>query len=184
MATSTPRFSELIRLPGARYGTVCCPKGIAIQTDCTVLVTDPGSNCIWKIDGDLDSGGGGLESDGSTAVTVFAGCPGQVGHADGPAKEALFESPEGIAICSDGTVYVGDIFSHDEDGRRMRLRAVRFLNYFRCIHTVLPRVVGRRVRLSLSSVLAVSHGPSVSLLCTKNGSGSPRLLGIKVLCKG
>lgn len=109
------RFSEIIHLPG---GDTCSPKGLAIQQDCSVLVTDPGSHCIWKIDADL-------ESENSSPVSVFAGRPGMCGHADGQAKEALFDFPEGIAISSDGIAYVGDTSRRiGDDGHVMKLRAV------------------------------------------------------------
>ncbi|MBU6430730.1 MAG: gluconolaconase, partial [Cyanobacteria bacterium REEB65] len=44
----------------------------------------------------------------SGAVSTLAGSPGQFGDADGPAAQARFDGPTGLAVRSDGTIYVAD----------------------------------------------------------------------------
>jgi hypothetical protein len=44
------------------------------------------------------------------AVTVVAGCG--LGFADGPAAQARFSGPRGVAIAPDGTIYVADTGNH------------------------------------------------------------------------
>ncbi|HEV2834955.1 MAG TPA: hypothetical protein VGW58_06540 [Pyrinomonadaceae bacterium] len=70
------------------------PFGIAVAKDGTVYVADAGeSNRIRKITGE-----GG--------VTTFAG--GGEGFADGAGTAASFNTPSGLAIDSDGNLYVAD----------------------------------------------------------------------------
>jgi hypothetical protein len=45
-------------------------------------------------------------------VTTFAGSPGMRGSADGPAADARFRSPTGVAVDATGTVYVADTGNH------------------------------------------------------------------------
>jgi sugar lactone lactonase YvrE len=44
----------------------------------------------------------------SSAVTTLAGVPGTHGSTDGAAAQATFQRPGGIAVASDGTIYVAD----------------------------------------------------------------------------
>ena len=48
-----------------------------------------------------------LRIDKSRRVNVVAG-NGDTGRADGPVSQASFSSPKGVAVDSDGTVYVAD----------------------------------------------------------------------------
>jgi hypothetical protein len=41
-------------------------------------------------------------------TTIVAGRYGEAGHRDGAAADALFESPEMLALAPDGTIYIGD----------------------------------------------------------------------------
>src|SRR5690606_40996330 len=61
-------------------------------------VADAGNHAIRKIDAKGN-------------VTTLAGT-GEAGFADGDAGEAQFNSPQGIAIAADGTVYVADSGNH------------------------------------------------------------------------
>ena len=45
-------------------------------------------------------------------VTTIAGGPGKQGHKDGPATEAGFDSPHGVAVASDGRIIVAGAASH------------------------------------------------------------------------
>lgn len=43
-------------------------------------------------------------------VETIAGIPKQSGYRDGPAKQALFDSPRGIALDKNGDLYVSDVY--------------------------------------------------------------------------
>lgn len=70
------------------------PVGIAVASDGTVYVSDVGSGKIRKITPE-------------GVVTTFAG-NGTSGYADGTGTAAQFNYPYGLAIASDGTLYVAD----------------------------------------------------------------------------
>ncbi|MGH2829513.1 MAG: hypothetical protein ACRDJM_03410 [Actinomycetota bacterium] len=74
------------------------PFGIAAAPDGNVYVADAGSNRIRKI-----------ARDGT--VTTFAGT-GAEGYKDGPAAQAQFRFPRGVALGPDGSVFVADTFNH------------------------------------------------------------------------
>ena len=46
-------------------------------------------------------------------VSTMAGQPGLNGHRDGPIHRALFNTPVGIAVAPDGTIYVSEFFNQD-----------------------------------------------------------------------
>ncbi|MDB5852761.1 MAG: repeat containing protein [Herminiimonas sp.] len=71
------------------------PYGIAAAADGTVFVGDSGNHVIRKI---------------STAgvVTTVAGLAGSSGSSDGPSAIARFNSPQGIALDGNGTLYIAD----------------------------------------------------------------------------
>lgn len=69
------------------------PVGVAVGPDGTVYVADCQNHCIRKIQGNQ--------------VSTLAGC-GTKGFADGPAAQAQFNYPCGVAVGYDGTVYVAD----------------------------------------------------------------------------
>jgi hypothetical protein len=71
------------------------PTALAIDSGGNVYVADTASSTIRKI----SSAG---------AVTTLAGVPGEPGAADGPAKTAHFNYPQGVAVDSSGNVYVAD----------------------------------------------------------------------------
>jgi sugar lactone lactonase YvrE len=78
---------------GARFGT---PTGIAVGADGTIYVADTGNNTIRKV-----TPGG--------VVTTIAGSAGLAGNQDGTGAGARFNSPSGIAVGADGTIYVSDL---------------------------------------------------------------------------
>ena len=75
------------------------PSGLAFDKSGNLFVTDTGNSTIRKI----TSAG---------AVATFAGVAGQSGFADGAAGSAQFNSPLGIVVAPNGTVYVADSGNH------------------------------------------------------------------------
>lgn len=70
------------------------PMGIAIAADGTVDVADAGNHCIRKIAGGR--------------VTTIAGNATDAGTRDGPAADARFKSPCGLALDRAGNLYIAD----------------------------------------------------------------------------
>lgn len=71
------------------------PGGIAIDAAGNLYVADTGNSTIRKITS-------------SAVVTTLAGTALASGSADGTGAAALFNSPEGIAVAANGTLYVTD----------------------------------------------------------------------------
>jgi sugar lactone lactonase YvrE len=89
----------------ARFDT---PSGITIATDGTIYVADTGNNAIRRITRDA-------------MVTTLAG-DGVAGFQDGPAHEARFNGPVGVAVSASGRVFVADTYNDrirvvEPDGR-------------------------------------------------------------------
>jgi sugar lactone lactonase YvrE len=82
--------------------------GVAVDAGGNVYVADSTNHRVRKI------------TPGGT-VTTLAGS-GQVGLADGPALEATFSAPVGIALATSGVLYVAD--SDEEDPHPLRVRAI------------------------------------------------------------
>ncbi len=75
------------------------PKGICRDAAGNLYVADTGNEVIRKI-----------AVDGS--VSTLAGTVGVGGYNDGPAAQAIFNSPFGIAVNSSGTLFVADRNNH------------------------------------------------------------------------
>jgi streptogramin lyase len=75
------------------------PSGLAFDKSGNLFVSDTGNNTIRKI---TPAG----------AVTTFAGVAGSGGFLDGSAGSALFNSPLGIAVWTNGNVFVADSGNH------------------------------------------------------------------------
>lgn len=71
------------------------PRRLALAPDGTLFVADTGTSTIRRIGPD-------------GRVTTYAGTTGSAGHADGPALQAKFGSPGGMALDSAGDLYVCD----------------------------------------------------------------------------
>jgi sugar lactone lactonase YvrE len=75
------------------------PVGLAIDAEGNVLVADAWTHVIRKIDR-------------AGRLSIIAGLPGVSGSVDGPVGSARFNAPEGVAIDSDGAVYIADTANH------------------------------------------------------------------------
>jgi sugar lactone lactonase YvrE len=75
------------------------PVGLAIDAEGNVLVADAWTHVIRRIDR-------------AGRLSIVAGLPGVSGSIDGPVGSARFNAPEGVAIDSDGAVYVADTANH------------------------------------------------------------------------
>lgn len=74
------------------------PTGLGLDPQGNLLVADAGNNVIRKV-----SAGG--------VVTTLAGAPGNQGSADGTGSAASFYAPQGLAVDSEGNVYVADTYN-------------------------------------------------------------------------
>jgi sugar lactone lactonase YvrE len=74
------------------------PAGVAVDAEGNLYVADTANHRIRMITPD-------------GAVTTLAGS-GEPGYADGPAGEAQFRAPEGVAVDADGNLIVADTGNH------------------------------------------------------------------------
>ena len=89
------------------YMVNCCLQGenypglggLVVDADENVYVADTATNAVRKV---APNG----------TVTLIAGIPGSNGWRDGPAGNALFNAPVGIARDAAGNLYVGDTANH------------------------------------------------------------------------
>jgi sugar lactone lactonase YvrE len=84
---------------GAQAARFFSPSAIAVAADRTAYVADTGNHTIRRV-----------AADGT--VTTIAGLAGAIGSADGPGAQARFNAPRGIALGSNGIVYVADTGNH------------------------------------------------------------------------
>ena len=81
---------------GAQFNS---PRAAVVAGDGTIYVADTMNHVIRRID-----------SEGN--VTLFAGIPETPGWQDGTLSSAQFFEPSGLALSSDGTLYVADAANH------------------------------------------------------------------------
>lgn len=89
-------LASLLALNGARFNQ---PHGVAVDSDGNVFVADTGNHTIRRI------------SPGRRVSTV-AGRAGRPGSIDGKGREARFNMPRGVAVDSEGVIYVADTGNH------------------------------------------------------------------------
>jgi sugar lactone lactonase YvrE len=98
-AGSSAGFAQGTRL-NAQFNT---PRGLAVDADGTLFIADTANHRIRAID-----------PSGNTRVIAGTGSHG---FAEGAAAQAQFDSPTGVVVASDGTLYVTDTGNH-------RIRAI------------------------------------------------------------
>ena len=74
------------------------PAGVAVDTSGNVYVADEGNNTIRKV----------TPVGTNWVVTTLAGLAGSAGSANGTGSNARFYLPFGLAVATNGNVYVGD----------------------------------------------------------------------------
>ncbi|MEP6947542.1 MAG: hypothetical protein ABJA02_16605 [Acidobacteriota bacterium] len=74
------------------------PSGIAFDPKGDLIVADSGSNTIRSVNS-------------SGTVSTIAGVDGHSGYLDGRTASALFNAPIGVAIASDGRIFVADTYN-------------------------------------------------------------------------
>jgi DNA-binding beta-propeller fold protein YncE len=113
--TGKPGYSGDGQLPS--YACFSAPAGLAVSPDGSLLVADTGNHRIRRIS---NPGGPGATLRGSPMVTTIAGSAtprddlGRElgGYRDGPALQAQFCYPVGLAVDEGGAVYVADAGNH------------------------------------------------------------------------
>lgn len=75
------------------------PSAMAFDGDGNLVVANTGAHTIVRVN----------VGDGS--AEVIAGTSGASGWNDGPARQALFNGPVGLAVSGDGTIYVADTYN-------------------------------------------------------------------------
>ena len=75
------------------------PAGVAVDTSGNVYVADEGNNTIRKV----------TPLGTNWVVTTLAGLAGSAGSANGTGSNARFYLPFGLAVATNGNVYVGDM---------------------------------------------------------------------------
>jgi sugar lactone lactonase YvrE len=73
------------------------PSGLALSPDGALYVADTGNHAIRR-----------MTPDGSVSTVAGDGVPG---YADGPAHQARFNGPIGIAVAPDGRIFVSDTYN-------------------------------------------------------------------------
>lgn len=137
----TAPLSEVLTVAGAGGGAARFtePFGIAVSSDATIYVTDGDAGKLWQIKPDggarivaenLDTPSAvALAPDGSLVIAetgahvirrvhpadglteIIAGVTGRAGYLDGSGAQALFNAPVGVAVGSDGSIFVADTYN-------------------------------------------------------------------------
>ncbi len=84
--------------PAVFASGLATPSGIAFDKAGNLIVADSGSHTIKSINAKGE-------------ISTLAGVEGRPGFADGDANKALFDAPIGVAVASDGRVFVADTYN-------------------------------------------------------------------------
>jgi len=94
----TPGIGGYTDGPAAK-ATFAGARDLAMDKDGAIYVVDEINQVLRKLQ----------KQSGAWQVTTVAGVPGERGHRDGPARQALFDTPfDSVAVSDDGTVYLMD----------------------------------------------------------------------------
>ncbi|MDB5098216.1 MAG: hypothetical protein JWM80_2637 [Cyanobacteria bacterium RYN_339] len=85
----------------AANATFTSPQGLAVDAASNFYISDAGTHVIRRIDW----------ADGNHAVTTVAG-RGSAGNVNADGTNAAFNTPRGVAVGSDGNLYVADTNNH------------------------------------------------------------------------
>lgn len=124
------------------------PTGLALSPDGALIVADTLNHAIRRV-----------ETGGKTSTLAGGGPPG---YADGPAAQARFNLPCGVASGPDGAVYVADTGNH-------RIRRIKD-------GTVTTLAGGAGARFRLPSALAYQGGMVPGLVVADSGNRRVRIL--------
>jgi sugar lactone lactonase YvrE len=133
----------------ARFDT---PSSLAIDSHGVLYVADTGNNAIRRLDGNGE-------------VTTIAG-GGAPGYRDGPALNAQFNGPVGIAAAADGRIIVADTYND-------RIRAIDRDGTVRTLAGGDPGFVdgiGAGARFQMPCGVAVDPGGNTHVADTGNGA--------------
>jgi trimeric autotransporter adhesin len=135
--------------PGAE-ASFYTPLGVAVGADGSVYVADRNSHKIRKI----------TVSGGVATVSTLAGS-GQSGSTDGTGTAASFDSPSGVSVGADGTLYVGETGSN-------KIRKITFGDPTTTVLTASAATVTSGASVTLTAT--VTHQPPTGSAVTPTGT--------------
>jgi hypothetical protein len=96
----------------ATSASLCQPRGVAVDYDGNLFITDSCNDVVREV------------SASAHTITTIAGTgqPGGLSGDGGPALSAQLQNPWGIAVGSDGTIYVGDQVTPSAPNPNSRVR--------------------------------------------------------------
>lgn len=134
------------------------PTGLAVDAAGDIYVADTRNHCVRR-----------TGPNGETAT--LAGGSAEPGYRDGPAAQARFSSPCGVAVAPDGTVYVADTGNH-------RIRRIRN-GQVTTLTGGAPGLAdgrGETARFRLPSAIAYISGSAPHLLVADTGNRQVRVV--------
>jgi sugar lactone lactonase YvrE len=77
---------------------VGAPEGVVVDAESNVYVANFGNDTLWKV----------TPQGTNWSSTLMAGTPGMAGSTDGYTNRALFNSPRGLGVGTNGVLYIAD----------------------------------------------------------------------------
>ena len=138
-------------------GTFDTPSGLAVDKAGNIYVADTGANLVRKVGRD-------------GTVTTIAG-DGAAGFRDGPAAQAQFNGPVGIAVDAGGNVYVADTYND-------RIRLITPAGQVKTLAggAVPGFVDGKGAQSALDTPCGLALDPTGALLIADTGNDAIRKL--------